>query len=197
MEFMPTLLSLSLTVAVVAFFFQFMSTFTNAGLYDSLWNGFIAGLSGEFEYDYFSQAVGIGGLLVTNLILLAPVLLMLRRWDPPVGAVTFLFGVVALVMGAQLAFQSWVPIVVAVIAGVVGDLLIARLHPSPANPTAFRAVAVAIPAVMWLLYFGSIASTAGIGWTPDLWAGAIVIAALSGWGLSVMMLPSPAPAAAR
>ncbi len=35
--------------------------------------------------------------------------------------------------------------------GLAGDLLVARLRPSPARPWAFRAFATVVPVVLWLV----------------------------------------------
>jgi len=58
--------------------------------------------------------------------------------------------------------------VAGVVAGVAGDLLVRRLRPSPSRPGALRAVAAAVPAVLWLAYFGLLATFYSVGWSVEL-----------------------------
>lgn len=48
----------------------------------------------------------VDNFILSNLILFAPLLLVMRRWRLPFGAVTFLFTVVATLMQALDAFHS-------------------------------------------------------------------------------------------
>lgn len=41
--------------------------------------------------------------------------------------------------------------------------------------------------------FGSYQLVYGIGWTPELWAGALVLATMSAMGLSVLAFPPALP----
>ena len=48
--------------------------------------------------------------------------------------------------------------------------------------------------VLWSLNMAAIWVTAGMGWTPELWSGTIVLAGLVGVGLSLVAVPPRAPA---
>ena len=76
----------------------------------------------------------------------------------------------------------------AVLAGAIGDVLLARLRPSPGRIHAFRLVAFAIPAVQYLLYFLAVMVWAGVAWSVHLWTGTIVIAGGVGWLLSYLVV---------
>ena len=76
--------------------------------------------------------------------------------------------------------------------GLATDLLIARLRPGPDRPGAFRAVAALAPVLLWGAWMAAYALAYGIAWPPELWAGVLGMASLSGLGLSVLVLPPPA-----
>lgn len=186
-RFLPPLLSLTLATAAVAFFFQYVSAFLSrhATVLDAAALASPAG-SGTAET---SQIVGIMSVLVTNLILMAPVLLILRRWQPTFGSVTFLFTAVGAMMASQHEFEVGVTVIAALVGGLAADVLIHRYRPSPNRPGPHRVVAVALPAVLWTTYFALLDLQFGVAWVTELWAGTIVLAVLSGLALSLLTMP--------
>jgi hypothetical protein len=93
-----------------------------------------------------------GSLMVTNLLLLGPILIMLRRWRIPFGAVTILFTVVAIWLAALDEFRLWEAIPAAVAGGLAADALVAWLMPWPGRVAAFRLFAALVPLVFWSCY---------------------------------------------
>lgn len=185
-RFLPALLSITLTAAAVAFFFQYVSAFLSrfATAPDAV---SVVRLPGGYVTPEASQIIGIVSVLITNLILVAPMLLILRRWHPPFGSVTFLFTAVAAMMASQHQFEVAITVLAAVAGGLGADVLIARLRPEPSRPGAERLVAVMVPVVMWTAYFLLLDTQFGVSWASELWAGTIVLAALSGFVLSLLM----------
>lgn len=141
----------------------------------------------------YAATAGLSSILITNVVLLVPVLLLLRRWRIPPGSVTFLFTINTVLMTALGAFRSADMIVVMLLAGGVADTLIQLIKPWRGHVARFRAVAVLIPLVMWTLYFGAALISAGIAWALELTAGITVMAALSGFALSLIMAPPAIP----
>ena len=141
----------------------------------------------------FSQSAGLEGILITNVILLAPVLLMLRRWHPPFGSVTFMFTLNAILMCALTAFRFTTPIAIALGVGLATDALIRTLKPWRSG-AAYRAVATGVPLLLWSLYFIQGLLDGGLAWPLELTAGITVMAALSGLALSLLMAPPALPA---
>ena len=78
--------------------------------------------------------------------------------------------------------------------GLASDLLIARLRPGPDRPWAFRVAAALAPLLLWGAWTAVYAAAYGIGWRPELWAGVLGMASLTGLGLSVLVLPPAVPA---
>ena len=189
--FLPALLSLVLTTLLVAFFFMYWGAFTTFA-----WTPLGAEWASEDDIAFFIQSTGVAEVLATNLILLFPLLVATRRWRLPAGTATVLFTAVAVGLNAMAAFEPWWLIVPALVGGVVADLLGARLGVGPDGPVrALRLWAVAVPLVLWGLFFTAVALGTGLGWPATLWGGAILLAALSGLALSLLAVPPALPAA--
>ncbi|MEU6797613.1 hypothetical protein ABZ907_38470 [Nonomuraea wenchangensis] len=139
-------------------------------------------------------------MVISNVILLAPVLLLLRRWELPFGSMTLMYAVATLMSGAQTEFENQ-PVLLAVVGGgLVGDLLIRWLRPSAARRREYWTFAGLSGFATWALYIGAAsAAGGGIPAVPELWTGAPIVAGLIGLVLGVLFLPNatvPAPAPA-
>ncbi|MGH8932613.1 MAG: hypothetical protein ACRDZO_18810 [Egibacteraceae bacterium] len=170
--FIPALLSLTYVSTFVALIVVFLTTFST---------GAPAGEFGD----------GIGSILVTTVLLVAPVLLMASRWRLPLGVATTLFTVMATLLGAVDGWsRPWLPVAAAA-AGLATDLLVRRLAPSAERPAAFWAVGFVAPLLLWVPWFTATALTEGITWSVDLWSGTLAWTALLGLALSMLMVPPP------
>ncbi|MFN8517117.1 MAG: hypothetical protein U0841_32015 [Chloroflexia bacterium] len=140
-----------------------------------------------------SQELGIEGILLTNVLLIAPLLYALRRWLLPFGSVTILFTVNTFLMTGFDNFEKRTTILAALAAGLIADGLVRWLRPTPDRVGALRLFATLVPLAFWSLYFIEEQLAWGIGWSPNLWAGAIVLSAFSGLGLSLLVAPPAVP----
>jgi hypothetical protein len=124
----------------------------------------------------------VASVLVTNLIVVAPVLLLARRWRLPFGTVALVAGAgaVGLTSLREFALGALVPAMVA--GGLAADVLVARLRPGPDRPGAFRAVAALVPLLLWGAWMATYAIAYGVAWPPELWAGVLGMACLGGLG---------------
>jgi len=194
------LLSMTFMTAALVFFFGF------ATLFNQDWTAFddaafVRGFQAQGVADAGTlqslaehvQVRGIAAALFTSLIVLGPVLLMLRRWRVPFGAVTFLFMTMAVLSGAIVNFSLWEKLIAAEVAGLAADVLIQAARPGPDRLSAHRAVATAIPTLLIGLMFLTTTLRHGNGWPPELLGGTIFFGALGGFALSYLMLP-PLPA---
>jgi hypothetical protein len=184
---LPALWATALTTAVVLFFFQYLSAFVSRAPSMPETDG---------PEGLLTTIAGVASVLVTNLIVVAPVLLLARRWRLPFGTVTLLatMGAVGLTSLREFTLGWLVPAMLA--GGLASDLLVARLRPGPDRPWAFRVVAAVAPLLLWGAWTAVYAAAYGIGWPPELWAGVLGMASLTGLGLSVLVLPPPVPEAA-
>jgi hypothetical protein len=121
------------------------------------------------------------------------VLLLVRRWQLPFGSLTLLCGIN---MSMMMVFRDeYRMLPVALLTGLLADLLIARLKPSETRLAQLRLFAFAVPAIWAGLYFLALAITEGIGWSPHLWIGTWIMAGIAGVMLSFPVVPPAVEAA--
>ncbi len=192
-RFFPALLSLILAVSVCSFFLMYLWPFlTSDALQPSLrYLSRFTNVQNQRLLLELSQARGISGTLIFNLVLLAPVLVMLRRWQLPFGAITIFFVVVIGLMAVLTLFKQPEALIVAAGAGVFGDVLAHRLRVTPATIGRFRLFSLFVPVVLWSLYFGVEHWRWGIYWRLEMWGGLIMWTGLSGLALGVIMTQQP------
>ena len=195
-EFLPALVSLALVTALIAFFFQYATPFRrdNYGTWVTAYTTLVTRFSGAGTgYAQNIQIVGLTSLLLTNLLYLAPLVLIVRRWRPPFGTATLLFATVTALVGAIDTFHRPAPLLAAVFAGVLADVLIGVLRPSAVRSWGAHAMAAATSLGLWASFFAIYQLTYGVGWKPELWAGAIVMATMSAVGVSALVFPPAVP----
>jgi hypothetical protein len=179
--FWPVVLSTTLVVAMTAFFFQHVSPLAAAG-------PSAGALSGEP-----AQVYELTGLLAHNFLFLAPVLLLLLRWQTPLGTFTVMAGSVALLLATQTGLGLVGLAGAAVLGGAAADAAVTLLRPSPQRRWAARAVAVVAPAVYWTSHFALLGAGYGVRWELEFWLGSVVWACLSGLTLALLMWPPAVP----
>jgi hypothetical protein len=195
--FLPALLSATVATAAVAFFLMTFSPFLTGAMTEGPYH--FASMVADRDLASWLvdevQLEGYAAVLVTTLVLLGPALLLIRRWTVPFGTFAFLFGAVATMSAAIESFDFGPAFLAPLVGGLVGDVLYRRLRPSAERAWAVRAWAAVVPAVMWLAYFGLLATFRSVGWSVELWAGVTVMSAIAGFGLALFMTPPPVPVA--
>jgi hypothetical protein len=181
----PMVVSLTLFVSLLTFFTEYASP------YGTTWVSQAPDL-GIRRTAFLYHSVGLAGFLVQPAVLMGPALFVLRSRPLPLGSITLLLSVnVALMAIIHDKYLDTGPaplIGAAVLAGLAGDVLLRWLRPSPDRIHAFRAVAFAIPAMQYLLYFVAIMMWTRVTWSVHLWTGAIVIAGGVGWLVSYLVV---------
>ncbi|WP_407543661.1 hypothetical protein Q0M94_27620 (plasmid) [Deinococcus radiomollis] len=137
--------------------------------------------------------------LLTALMLTAPVLLLVRRWQLPFGAVGLMYLLNTALMRGMTTGLGNLPIVLvlALLAGLAADLLIAWWRPSPARPLQYRAFSVLLPLMLWGPFFAGAQRLNSFGASLELWTGACVMTALGGLVLSALIIPPALPVEAQ
>lgn len=189
---LPALLSLTFATVLVSFLFFYLSAFRDPASTRPFerWAG---QFPGGFPSLSYTRQHGVASVLVTNLLLVAPVLLLLRRWRPPFGSATLLLTAVAVLTTATQEFAHGELVAAAAAGGLVADWSIARWGSGAAG--GHRLVATVTPLALWTSYFLVLQLTDGIAWPAELWTGSVVFASLSGLALSLLMAP-PTPGTA-
>jgi hypothetical protein len=184
--FWPVLLSATALVAMTAFFFAPVSP---AAAWRPAPPGLVAGPPLVETLPLYQ----VLGLLVHNLLFVAPVLLLLLRWQTPLGTFTVMAGTVALLLATQTELGLVGLVGAAVLGGAAADVAVSLLRPSPQRRWAARAVAVIAPAVYWTAHFALLKAGYGVTWELEIWLGSVVWASLSGLSLALLMWPPAVP----
>ncbi|MGI9599287.1 MAG: hypothetical protein ACR2QK_24200 [Acidimicrobiales bacterium] len=200
-RFLPVVLSAGVATTGVAFFFLYANGFSN-------WR-----MQNPYIPDQ-SDAVVTGGILSTlasTVILLGPVMFILRRWRPPAGTFTVIFGIVGVFMAGLDAYRYPWQILAPVAGGLVADWVVRRPEladrivdrsggdndPAPPIDQELRrrawVLGLAVPLVMWTVSTAATAVAWAVRWPPELWVGQIVMAMLLGFGLAIMSHPPSRP----
>jgi hypothetical protein len=193
---LPAVMSLALTGALCAFILMELNVFKESFYGVGLAHFMAQVFPGEdFVSDRNIQA-GVAAFMVTTVVLFAPLLFLLRRWDPPHAAILAVLGTQIVAMAGLDGFED--PGMVALgLLGASGVEALARLlRPSPDRLAALRAFCVLGPAAFWGVYLGGAAiADGGLGWPAEIWGGAVVWSALTLLGLSLVMYPPALPGA--
>ena len=146
---------------------------------------------------FHHTAEGVLNVLVQTGLLMGLVLVTLRRskWSLPWGSLTLLFTLNAAFVAVLDHTYRLIP--VAVFGGIVADVLLHRLRPSPQRPSAVRLFAFLAPALLYLVYFLTLIITEGLVWLVHVWTGAIVQAGITGWLISYLVLAPQVQTAER
>ncbi len=179
----PALVSAALLLAVFTFFAQFNNP---------LIEQWAAAPKPRRVSANIAQGEGVVGIILYAGLLMGVVFILLRRFKLPPGSLTLLFGSNAVFVTALVGFDKI--IVLALIAGIAGDLLLWRLRPSAERTLELRVFGFGVPAFYFLVYFLGLAAANGVWWPVHLWSGSIVIAGMVGWLLSYLLVPPAAVA---
>jgi hypothetical protein len=125
-----------------------------------------------------SQGFGLGSLLLQTLLTMAFLLLIVRRWRAPFGAMTFVlvFNALAMVIVSDQYFLLWGVLVV----GIIADIALALLGARTTDGVSFYGFAFGTAMLLAAAYETSVAWHAGLGWPPNIILGAPVIAGVAG-----------------
>jgi hypothetical protein len=140
-----------------------------------------------------AETLGISSILFQSGLLMALLLLMIHRWGAqlPLGWLTFVLTLNAVGLGIFHATLWIIP--VALLAGVVADILYRWLQPTVQQPQRLRLWSAFVPVILYSLYFLAVLVLGGTWWPIHLWAGGIALAGVTGWLTSYLILPLALP----
>ena len=141
---------------------------------------------------FVRQALGAASIILQAALLIGIVLLGLRGATLPVGSLTLILTLNAALMSVLGDQYRLIP--AAIVAGLLGDLVLWRLRPAVERPASVRLFAFAVPVIFYSCYMLALQLTGGIGWSIHLWLGTIVVAGIVGLLLSYLVLPPPSMA---
>ncbi|HEX7975357.1 MAG TPA: hypothetical protein VF498_13190 [Anaerolineales bacterium] len=169
---LPALISLTLLLAVLAFFTAYAHPLIEA--------------TGG-EHSGSDRALTIAGVLLQTGLFMGVVLFALQRWELPFGSLTLIF-TLSTVMAVGI-HENFEMLPVGILSGLAADFLQVQLKPSIGNPGAVRWFAFSVPVIFYTLYFATRAITGSLDWAVHLWAGSILLAGIAGLLLSYAYVP--------
>ena len=138
-----------------------------------------------FPYYFFSVHTAVAGILLFTIALMGAILLMRRRWRVPAGSLTIMGTFLALLWPMLSEYREAELIPALILAGVAGDLLLARF-----GATRIRLFALLLPPVLWAIFFLCVELLQdGLGWEPTLWVGLLGTTAGLGYAVSLLVFP--------
>ena len=178
----PAIISGALTLSMLTFFLQF-----DQPLIDRWAAGTMPDPRGPL---WMEEELGMIGLILYAAMVAGLLVILLRRFEVPIGTVTVILTINALLLSPVANHAELV--LVALLGGAAGDLLLYFLRPSPARPYAFHAFMFGAPAALTVSYFVVLAATTGVWWEATIWSGAVPVTGMVGWLVSFIALPGPA-----
>ncbi|MGH7747722.1 MAG: hypothetical protein ACREQ5_23630, partial [Candidatus Dormibacteria bacterium] len=176
----PAVVSAALVLSVLTYLTQFDHPLSN------LWAAREAPVA-ALGLPAREMQLGILGILVQTGLLAAVVLLLLAHLRLPLGSLTVILGINGFLITA--VDHIGVLALLATGMGLLGDVLLWALRASPEAPQRFRLFAALWPAGVYTAYFAELLASRGIWWPAHLWTGAIMLAAVEGWLISLLVLP--------
>ena len=134
-----------------------------------------------------AEQLGILEVIFQSALLMGVLLPVVRRLDLPFGAVTVVMTYDVVMV--TVIHQADPIILIGVVTGVAADLLLLALRPSPTRTRELRVFAFAVPTLLFALYFAYLLAGGGVWWPVHLWAGAPVLAGLTGVLISLLVAP--------
>jgi hypothetical protein len=175
----PALLALTYLMSLLMFFTQYAHPIVRSRV-------------GELD---LGEVIGVVGIELQTAITMGIVLLAMRRWRLPLGALALMFalnGMLVDVLAGDLMLLT-VGILYALL-GLVADLLNLALKPSPERVGAVRLFAFTVPLIFYAVYFLAILALGGeIVWSVHVWTGTIFLAGIVGLLLSYLIVPPRLP----
>ncbi len=182
----PALLSLAALISNLTFFMMFSHPiFSSTG--------------GRFHRE-FSQDVGVVagvlGLMIIGAILVAPMLLALRRWTLPPGSLTLIWGINTIAMTILGYHHDYMPFMALamIAAAALMDFLLWYSRSRLAATTRLRLFALLAPIFLFSAYYLVLLATEDTQWSVHVVTGSVAMAGLVGWLLSYLVLPPAMPA---
>jgi len=199
--FLPAVLSLALATSILGLAATSLWGFSHAdfmriGSFEHVAAEFAPTVRGRYQLQELLYQRSVGNIVVTNLVLLAPVFVMLRRWRLPFGAITVFLTLTTMLVAIPAGVSLLIMLFVSLTTGLVADWLVGMLGLSPHQIRSLRMFAAVVPVVLWGLYMAAVHVLWGVAWPPTVWGGALLWASGSGLLLSIVAAPGDFPAQA-
>ncbi len=181
-DLLPAVLALFLVYVALSFFTQYSHPLGNPHL-----------LTRTTALEpYFIALQAVTATLVSTALLMGIVLVGMRRFQLPAGAITLLLTggmLLMFMMRYRSARGFWIVLPVALLVGLLADLGVWRWRPSVERILALRIFSFGLPFGFFMAYYSGILLTRGLAVTVHLWVGTSVMAGVVGLFLSYLAAP--------
>lgn len=149
-------------------------------------------VDGEVVNEHLVQ-LGLARAYLATAILLAPTLMIVRRWSPPIGSVAVLWTVPVLLSAP--AFDGDLLAVPATTAGgLVFESLFRSVDARASRRTAILVASGGGTSALWSIWLATIQFTdEKVGWPVELWSGQIVMSGLFALAVAFLATPGDVP----
>jgi hypothetical protein len=172
----PVVLSGALTLSALTFFTLFAHPLADLWS-SSRWNVQVT--------QWVAQNLGVAGILIQVSMLVGVMLLLIRSFALPRGSLTVLCALNGLCLVIAGRHPELFP--VPVLTGLVADALLLRLRPEASTTAGLRLFAAGVAAAYVVFYWAAIVVLeGGSAWSPQLWIGVALAAALAGFLVSYL-----------
>ncbi len=142
---------------------------------------------------YYKVATGVLIVVFESTLIAGFALWIVSRMRPAPGVITLLLLIGNIPAAAAFTNQSPLLAITAaasLLAGIAGDMLVARTNPSASRDgaTALRCFAAAVPMTYIGVYLIGIAATGGLWWSWNIALGSWIWSGVCGFALSLMVL---------
>ena len=185
--FVPALVSLSLAIGVLIFFAAYASPFgrTTVATFESVSTHLHEfSQSSRPGFEQLREMWALATILFTTLIVVLPALALIKRWSPPRGSMLALFVAIGVFQAAMSEFLRSPLSIALLAAGAIAEVAVARR----VDAWVFGAV---VPAALWGSYMAIVAIVYDLRWSPELWAGSIVLSSALGAIIAIVAMPWP------
>ncbi len=138
--------------------------------------------------------LALAALMVWAIVLTGLLVASLRRASLPPAGITIALLIAALPAG--IASDETRIVAAAIVAGIVGDLVVWFLRPGPTRPRAAWCFGLVLPATWTAAYLAAVSATTGLGLSLHVAAGAVVMAGVLGLLTSFVIVRDRPPARA-
>ena len=135
----------------------------------------------------FNLALGIASVLLQSALLMGVILLLVRNWRLPFGALTLIVAASALLISFMQ--DTFVLVIPMLVGGPLADVLLRYLRPSAERSNQYYLFAFLTPVLIYAAYFITVQLTMGITWTVHAAGGAVFLAGIVGLFIAFLTLP--------
>jgi hypothetical protein len=190
---LPAAVSLTLAGCLTAFILQPFHPFA----YNFVSRRLTAFIVERYPYPGFVTArnieVGLAGFILATVFLFGPVLVLLRRWRPPVGMIAAMVGIQCLLLQGVRGFRDPSLALLGGLGALAVDGLAWALRLEPTRLGRQRVFCAVAPPLFWAIYLAGVAvQDHGLGWRAELWGGTLVWTGLTLLAPTMLMSQGPA-----